>query len=327
MTHDMVTIGKTDVRTTPLGLGTNAVGGYNLFPDLRDEDGLALVQAGLNHGIQLLDTAFVYGMGHSEELVGQAIHDFDRHSFTLATKGAQDFSSGEQVINNDPQFLTQQVETSLKRLNTDYLDIYYIHFPDKQTPKAEAVGALQRLREQGKIRAIGVSNFSLDQIKDANADGYLDVVEDEYSLLHRDHETDLMPYLKDHQISFVPYFPLASGLLTGKYDRTVSFPANDIRSQISDFQDPRYSQALDAVDQVRPIANAHHATVAQVILAWYMQNPLVSVVIPGAKHADQVSANAQALDVTLSPAEYHTIDTAFAAFQHTTNGKSLADPD
>ncbi|KRL12676.1 Aryl-alcohol dehydrogenase related enzyme [Levilactobacillus zymae DSM 19395] len=323
----MVTIGKTDVRTTPLGLGTNAVGGYNLFPDLRDEDGLALVQAGLNHGIQLLDTAFVYGMGHSEELVGQAIHDFDRHSFTLATKGAQDFSSGEQVINNDPQFLTQQVETSLKRLNTDYLDIYYIHFPDKQTPKAEAVGALQRLREQGKIRAIGVSNFSLDQIKDANADGYLDVVEDEYSLLHRDHETDLMPYLRDHQISFVPYFPLASGLLTGKYDRTVSFPANDIRSQISDFQDPRYSQALDAVDQVRPIATAHHATVTQVILAWYMQNPLVSVVIPGAKHADQVSANAQALDVTLSPDEYHTIDTAFAAFQHTTNGKSLADPD
>ncbi|GEO70316.1 aldo/keto reductase [Levilactobacillus acidifarinae] len=327
MTHDKVTIGKTDVRTTPLGLGTNAVGGYNLFPDLRDEDGLALVKAGLNQGIQLLDTAFVYGMGHSEELVGQAMHDFDRHSFALATKGAQDFSSGEQIINNDPQFLTQQVETSLKRLNTDYLDIYYIHFPDKQTPKAEAVGALQRLREQGKIRAIGVSNFSLAQVKEANADGYVDVVEDEYSLLHRDHEADLMPYLKDHQISFVPYFPLASGLLTGKYDRTVSFPANDIRSQISDFQDPRYSQALDAIDQVRPIATAHHATVAQVVLAWYMQNPLVSVVIPGAKHPQQVEANAQALDVTLTDADYRLIDTAFAAFKHTANGKSLADPD
>ncbi|MDT6979315.1 aldo/keto reductase [Levilactobacillus zymae] len=327
MTHDNVTIGKTDVQTTPLGLGTNAVGGYNLFPDLRDEDGLALVQAGLNHGIRLLDTAFVYGMGHSEELVGQAIHDFDRHSFALATKGAQDFSSGEQVINNDPQFLTQQVETSLKRLNTDYLDIYYIHFPDNRTPKAGAVGALQRLREQGKIRAIGVSNFSLEQVKEANADGYVDVVEDEYSLLHRDHEADLLPYLKDHQISFVPYFPLASGLLTGKYDRTVSFPANDIRSQISDFQEPRYSQALAAVDQLRPIATAHHATVAQIVLAWYLQNPLVSVVIPGAKRASQVVANAQALDVTLTSAEYQTIDTAFAAFQHTTSGKSLADPD
>ncbi|UIF28761.1 aldo/keto reductase [Levilactobacillus brevis] len=327
MTHTNVKIGKTDVVATPLGLGTNAVGGYNLFPNLKDEDGINLVKAGLNHGIQLLDTAFVYGLGHSEELVGQAMHDFDRHSFALATKGAQDFSTGEQVINNDPAFLTQQVEASLKRLNTDYLDIYYIHFPDKQTPKAEAVGALQRLREQGKIRAIGVSNFSLDQVKEANADGYVDVVEDEFSLLHRDHEADLMPYLRDHQISFVPYFPLASGLLTGKYDQDVTFPADDIRSQISDFQEPRYGQALKALAQVKPIAAAHHATVAQTVLAWYMQNPLVSVVIPGAKRASQVEANAQSLDVTLSSADYHTIDDAFAGFKTTANGKSLADPD
>lgn len=327
MTHNMVTIGKTDVQTTPLGLGTNAVGGYNLFPGLKDEDGISLVQAGLNQGIKLLDTAFVYGLGHSEELVGQAMHAFDRHSFTLATKGAQDFSSGEQIINNDPQFLTKQVEASLKRLNTDYLDIYYIHFPDKQTPKAEAVGALQRLREQGKIRAIGVSNFSLEQVKEANADGYLDVVEDEFSLLHRDHETDLLPYLKDHQISFVPYFPLASGLLTGKYTHDVSFPADDIRSQISDFQAPRYSQALAAIEKIRPIAEAHQATVAQTVLAWYMQNPLIGVVIPGAKKATQVEANAGALDVTLNPTEYQTIDEAFAGFRTVTSGKSLADPD
>lgn len=327
MTHNMVTIGKTDVQTTPLGLGTNAVGGYNLFPGLKDEDGINLVQAGLNQGIKLLDTAFVYGLGHSEELVGQAMHAFDRHSFTLATKGAQDFSSGEQIINNDPQFLTEQVEASLKRLNTDYLDIYYIHFPDKQTPKAEAVGALQRLREQGKIRAIGVSNFSLEQVKEANADGYLDVVEDEFSLLHRDHETDLLPYLKDHQISFVPYFPLASGLLTGKYTHDVSFPADDIRSQISDFQDPRYSQALAAIEKIRPIAKAHQATVAQTVLAWYMQNPLIGVVIPGAKKATQVEANAGALDVTLNTTEYQTIDEAFAGFRTVTSGKSLADPD
>ncbi|WP_304056770.1 aldo/keto reductase [Levilactobacillus namurensis] len=327
MSHEFVTIGKSDVQATALGLGTNAVGGYNLFPNLKDDDGLKLVQTGLNHGITLLDTAYVYGLGHSEELVGQAMHEFDRHSFALATKGAQDFSSGEQVINNTPEFLTAQVEASLKRLNTDYLDIYYIHFPDKDTPKAEAVGALQRLREQGKIRAIGVSNFSLDQIKEANTDGYVDVVEDEFSLLHQDHAVDMMPYLKDHHISFVPYFPLASGLLTGKYDQSVSFPADDIRSQISDFQEPRYSQALTAIDQVRPIAQAHHATVAQTVLAWYMQNPLISVVIPGAKRASQVEANAQALDVTLTSAEYQTIDQAFTKFKAVTSGKSLADPD
>lgn len=116
MAHNEVKIGKSDVQATALGLGTNAVGGYNLFPNLKDEDGLELVKTGLNNGIKLLDTAFVYGLGHSEELVGQAMKEFDRHSFALATKGAQDFSTGEQVIDNSPAFLTAQVEASLKHL-------------------------------------------------------------------------------------------------------------------------------------------------------------------------------------------------------------------
>lgn len=314
MAHDTVTIGKTDVQTTPLGLGTNAVGGNNLFPDLKDADGLELVTTALNHGIHLLDTAFAYGWGHSEELVGQAMHNFNRHSFTLATKGAQDLSSGNAVINNRPDFLTQQVEDSLRRLKTDYLDIYYIHFPDQDTPKYEAVGALQRLREQGKIRAIGVSNFSLAQVKEANADGYVDVVEDEYSLLHQQLAADLLPYLRDHQISFVPYFPLASGLLTGKYAQAVTFPSDDIRHTNPDFQAPRYAKILKAVDLIRPIATAHNATVAQTVLAWYLQNPLISVVIPGAKHASQVETNAHAMTMTLSSADYQQIQAAFAAF-------------
>lgn len=327
MAHNEVKIGKSDVQATALGLGTNAVGGYNLFPNLKDEDGLELVKTGLNNGIKLLDTAFVYGLGHSEELVGQAMKDFDRHSFALATKGAQDFSTGEQVIDNSPAFLTAQVEASLKRLDTDYIDVYYIHFPDYDTPKAEAVGALERLKEQGKIRAIGLSNFSLAQIKEANADGYVDVVEDEFSLLHQDHAVDMMPYLKENGISFVPYFPLASGLLTGKYDHDVKFPKDDIRSQISDFQEPRYSNALAAIEKVRPIAGEHNASVAQTVLAWYMKNPLISVVIPGAKKASQVEANAKAMDVELSDAEYKAIDDAFVKFQTATSGKSLADPD
>lgn len=322
-----VKIGKSEVTSSPLGLGTNAVGGYNLFPNLNDDDGLNIVKTAIEHGITLLDTAYVYGLGHSEELVGQAIKDFDRHQLVIATKGAHDFSSGEQVIRNDPKFITQQVENSLKRLGTDYLDIYYLHFPDHDTPKAEAVGALQRLREQGKIRAIGISNFSLAQIKEANADGYVDVVEDEFSLLHQDHGADMLPYLKQNNISFVPYFPLASGLLTGKYKRDISFPDDDIRSQIADFQEPRYGQILTAIDAVRPIADAHEATVAQTILAWYIQNPLISVVIPGAKKPEQVEANAKALNVTLSQSEYDTIETAFDGFKHVTSGKSLADPD
>lgn len=323
-----VTIGKTDVTTTPLGLGTNAVGGYNLFPNLKDEDGIKLVQAGIDHGIRLLDTAYVYGLGHSEELVGQAIKNYDRHELTIATKGAHDFSTGEEVINNDPKFISQQVDQSLQRLGTDYIDIYYLHFPDHDTPKAEAVGALQRLREQGKIRAIGISNFSLDQIKEANADGYVDVVEDEFSLLHQDHLADgMLEYLHENQISFVPYFPLASGLFTGKYDHLTEFPADDIRSQIADFKEPRFTKALAAVDQIRSIADKHGTTVAQTVLAWYIQNPFISVVIPGAKRPDQVAANAKALDLELSLEEYQTIEQAFTWFKQTQSGKSLADPD
>lgn len=323
-----VKIGHSDVLATSLGLGSNAVGGYNLFPNLKDDDGRALVRAALDNGINLLDTAYVYGLGHSEELVGEVMKEYDRDKIILATKGAQDFSSGEQVIDNRPEFLTDQVNKSLKRLGTDYIDIFYIHFPDHDTPKAEAVGALQKLKEAGKIRAIGISNFSLDQIKEANADGYVDVVEDEFSLLHQDHLTEgMLDYLHDHQISFVPYFPLASGLLTGKYDHKIDFPADDIRSQIADFTEPRFSKVLKAVDVVRPIAKTHQATVAQVVLAWYMQNPLISVVIPGAKRAEQVKANAHALDITLTDAEYRTIEQAFDGFKHTTSGKSLADPE
>lgn len=323
-----VKIGHSDVIANPLGLGTNAVGGYNLFPNLNDEDGRQLVDAALSNGINLLDTAYVYGLGHSEELVGDVVAKHDRDKIVIATKGAQDFSTGEQVINNDPKFLTDQVNKSLQRLGVDYIDIYYIHFPDHDTPKAEAVGALQKLREEGKIRAIGLSNFSLDQIKEANADGYVDVVEDEFNLLHQDHLNEgMLDYLHDHQISFVPYFPLASGLLTGKYERDVKFPADDIRSQIADFKEPRYSTILESVDKVRPVADAHQATVAQTILAWYLQNPLISVVIPGAKKASQVVANAKAMDLTLTTEEYSIIENAFEPFKNTKSGKSLKDPD
>ena len=323
-----VQFGKSAVVANPLGLGTNAVGGYNLFPGLDDGAGRKLVDAAIANGINLLDTAYVYGLGHSEQLVGQVVKEHRREELVIATKGAHDFSTGREVIRNDPDFITQQVDQSLKRLGVDYIDIYYLHFPDHDTPKDEAVGALQRLREAGKIRAIGISNFNLDQIKEANADGYVDVVEDEFSLLHQDHLTEgMLDYLRDYQISFVPYFPLASGLLTGKYVQDVSFPADDIRSQIADFKQPRYGKILAAVDHVRPIADRHGATVAQTILAWYLQNPLVTAVIPGAKRADQVISNAQAMNIQLTAEEYQTIETAFADFKASKSGKSLKDPD
>ena len=306
-----IKIGQSDVQATPLGLGTNAVGGTNLFPNLNDDTGKAVVRAGLDHGINLLDTAFAYGLGHSEELIGQAIKGYNRHNIVIASKGAQDLSSGEEKINNAPQFLRQAVDDSLRRLQTDYLDIFYIHFPDDKTPKDEAVSALTDLKKAGKIRAVGISNFSLAQIKEANRDGGVDVVENQYNLLHREPEKDLLPVLQQAHISFVPYFPLASGLLTGKYDQQVTFPADDIRHSDPNFQGARFTSILQKVAQIRKIATAHHVTVAQVVLAWYIQNPLVSVVIPGAKRPEQVAANAKALELPLSAAEYQQIDGLF----------------
>ena len=307
----MVKIGKSNVESTPLGLGTNAVGGNNLFPNLKDETGIQIVKAGLDSGITLLDTAFAYGMGHSEELIGQAIKGYDRSKFVIATKAAQDTSDGDVKINNNPQFLKQSVDDALKRLQTDYIDIFYIHFPDDQTPKDEAVAALNEMKQEGKIKAIGVSNFSLDQIKEANKDGLVDVVEDQYSLLHRDAETEMFDYLRENNISFVPFFPLASGLLTGKYSEVVDFPENDIRHGNPDFTGERFEKIVEKVNNLKPLADKHGITTAQLVLAWYIKNPDVTVVIPGAKRPEQVQSNAKALNVSLSDEEYAQIDNDF----------------
>lgn len=301
--NNSVKIGKSEVVSGPLGLGTNKVGGHNLFDGLKDSDGEAVVKAALNDGITLLDTAFMYGLGKSEDIIGNVIQDFDRSKFVIASKAAQD-PNNDLKPNNDPKFLTKSIDESLERLQTDYIDIFYIHFPDDKTPKAEAVDALAQAKKAGKIRAIGISNFNLNQIKEANQDNQVDVVENNYSLVHRDAETEIFPYLKAHQISFVPYFPLASGLLTGKYSR------NDA-DKFSRFSTSKFNQIMDSLDQVKTIAESHQATIAQTILACYIANPDISVVIPGARLPEQVDSNAKALDVQLSPAEFDEINRLF----------------
>jgi aryl-alcohol dehydrogenase-like predicted oxidoreductase len=299
----LVPIGHSSVTTAKLGLGTNKVGGHNLFPDLKDADGTAVIKTALDHGLTTLDTAYMYGLGRSEELIGDVIQHYDREKLVIATKAAHR-PDDPKKIDNSPAFLKAAVEAALKRLKTDYIDIFYIHFPDQTTDKAEAVAALDQMRQQGKLKAIGVSNFSLAEIKAANQADLVDVVEDHYSLVHRDAETTLFPYLRPHQISFVPYFPLESGLLTGKYG-----PADGQR--FKQFSSARYAAILQAIEQARRIAQDHQATVAQVVLAWYMMNPDLALIIPGARQADQVLQNIKAFDVDLTLDEYHEIDQAF----------------
>ncbi|HDG5764380.1 TPA: aldo/keto reductase [Staphylococcus aureus] len=304
-----VNLGKSDVEVFPIALGTNAVGGHNLYPNLDEEQGKDVVRQAINHGINLLDTAYIYGPERSEELVGEVVKEYPREQIKIATKGSHEFDENQEVHqNNQPEYLKQQVENSLKRLQTDYIDLYYIHFPDDNTPKDQAVAALQELKEQGKIKAIGVSNFTLDQLKEANKDGYVDVVQLEYNLLHRENEA-VLQYCVDHQITFIPYFPLASCILAGKYDENTKF--SDHRTTRRDFKPGVFEENVRRVKALESIAAAHQTSIANIVLAFYLTRPAIDVIIPGAKRAEQVIENIKAADIVLSDDEIQYIDELF----------------
>lgn len=305
-----VEIGKTGLFVNPVGLGTNAVGGHNLFPNLNDETGKEIVRTAINNGIDFLDTAFIYGKGRSEELIGEVLKEGkNRHDIILASKGAHKLEDGQVLIDNSPQFLRETVENSLRSLQTDYIDLFYIHYPDENTPKAEAIGTLHRLKEEGKIRAIGVSNFNLEQLKEGNQDGYIDVLQSGYNLLKRDAENEFLPYTIEHNISFIPYFPLASGLLTGKFDKNSTF--EDGRSKNPLFQGEAFVHNLDKVEQLRHIAHDKNVGVSNIVLAWYLSQAGIDVIIPGAKKPEQVLDNLQTLEVQLSNDEIAEINRIF----------------
>ncbi|HGO3541074.1 TPA: aldo/keto reductase [Staphylococcus aureus] len=304
-----VNLGKSDVEVFPIALGTNAVGGHNLYPNLDEEQGKDVVRQAINHGINLLDTAYIYGPERSEELVGEVVKEYPREQIKIATKGSHEFDENQEVHqNNQPEYLKQQVENSLKRLQTDYIDLYYIHFPDDNTPKDQAVAALQELKEQGKIKAIGVSNFTLDQLKEANKDGYVDVVQLEYNLLHRENEA-VLQYCVDHQITFIPYFPLASGILAGKYDENTKF--SDHRTTRRDFIPGVFEENVRRVKALESLAAAHQTSIANIVLAFYLTRPAIDVIIPGAKRAEQVIENIKAADIVLSDDKIQYIDELF----------------
>jgi myo-inositol catabolism protein IolS len=303
-------LGTTELIVNPIGLGANAVGGHNIYPNLSDETGKDVVRTALENGINFLDTAYIYGPEHSERLIGEVIKEKgNRADVVIATKGSHKPADGKMVHDNSPAYLTQSVENSLKRLQTDYIDLFYIHFPDRDTPKAEAVGALRKLKDAGKIRAIGVSNFTIEQLKEANVHEDVDVLQSEYNLFKRGVEQEILPYCAANDISFVPYFPLASGLLGGKYTRDTKF--DDGRAKNPMFQGEEFARNLAKVDQLREISAAHQAEVAHVVLAWYLTVEAIDALIPGAKKPEQVLNNLKTLDVRLTPEEIRKIDQIF----------------
>lgn len=305
-------LGRTNLQINPIGLGANAIGGHNIYENIDESISKKILQTGISHGLNFIDTAYFYGLGRSEELIGEVLkEEGNRGELVIASKASYTFVEGKTVHNNRPDFLTKSVDESLKRLQTDYIDLFYIHFPDETTPKYEAVGALQRLKEAGKIRAIGVSNFSLEQLKEANQDGYVEVLQGHYNLFNRSAEKDIFPYTQANKIAFIPYFPLAKGLLTGKYSKDTELTEYQKKHPL--FKEESYFTNIEKVEQLREIAVEKNAAVGHVVLAWYLAQEPIDAIIPGAKTTAQIINNLEAGNVKLSVDEIAKIDQIFQA--------------
>ena len=295
-------LGLSDVKITPILMGTWQAG-KRMWVGIEDQESINAIRAAFEAGITTVDTAEVYGEGHSEQIVAKALSDV-RDQVTYASKVFANHLKYDQVI--------EACDRSLKNLNTDHLDLYQIHWPSgafnsDSVPIEETMNALNHLKEQGKIRAIGVSNFSRAQLEEAAQYGRIDSLQPPYSLFWRQVESDAMPYCVEHNISILAYSSLAQGLLTGKFDPDHQFESGDHRAKNKLFQGENYQRAQLALDQLRPIAERHDCTLAQLALAWLIAQPQANA-IAGARNSEQASANAKAADVNLSKDELIEID-------------------
>ncbi|MBD2446162.1 aldo/keto reductase [Nostoc sp. FACHB-152] len=295
-------LGKSEVEITPIIVGTWQAG-KKMWVGIEDADSIKAIRTAFEAGITTVDTAEVYGEGHSERIVAEALADV-RDQVQYATKVFANHLKYDQVI--------EACDRSLKNLKTDYIDLYQIHWPSgtynsEVVPIEETISALNHLKQQGKIRAIGVSNFSGAQLAEASKYGRIDSLQPPYSLFWRQVEQDARPYCIENQISILAYSPLAQGLLTGKFKRGQTFPREDNRSANKLFQGENFERAQQALDKLRPIAERHNCTLAQLALAWLIAQPQANA-IAGARYAEQAKDNAEAANVKLSADEIAEID-------------------
>lgn len=295
-------LGQTDIQITPIIIGTWQAG-KRWWVGIEDQDSVQALRAAYEAGITTIDTAEVYGDGHSERIVAQALGDVRQHC-VYATKVFANHLRYEAVI--------QACERSLKNLATDYIDLYQIHWPagafnTEIVPISETMAALLELQKQGKIRAIGVSNFSREQLEAALACGRIESIQPPYSLFWRWVEADIQPYCIEHNLTILAYSALAQGLLTGRFGPSHEFPEGDNRRANILFQGETYTQALEALEQLKPIAAQHQATLGNLALAWLIAQPQTTAIV-GARYSQQAQENAQASDIQLSPEELATID-------------------
>ncbi len=295
-------------KVSRIGLGTWAIGG-SMWGGTDEREALETIRAALEHGITLIDTAPAYGLGSAEELVGQALAQYGkREQVIIATKVGLEWRGAQLFRNSTKARITNEIDDSLRRLQTDYIDIYQVHWPDPLVPIEETAAAMQQLYKQGKIRAIGVSNYSLEQMNLFRQAAPLHAAQPPYNLFERDVERDVLPYCRTHGINTLTYGSLCRGLLSGSMTPGTEFQGDDVRKIDPKFQPPRYAQYLKAVERLDRFAQENYGKrVLELALRWTLDQPFVTVALWGARHPKQLTPIADVGGWKLDPAALKAI--------------------
>ncbi|MGB7393212.1 MAG: aldo/keto reductase [Pricia sp.] len=316
-------LANTDLKISAITFGAWAAGGW-MWGGSDTKQAIKAMRDAYEHGVTSIDTAPIYGMGASEKIVGEAIKDFQRDKVQLLTKFGMrwDATKGTfyfQSKNNDgkevdiykyagKESVKKEVEDSLKRLGTDYIDLYQIHWPDVTTPIQETFEAVAELIKEGKVRQAGVCNYNVDQIKEAKK--YVTVASNQvpFSMVNRDIEDKVVPYCRENNISILAYSPMERGLLTGKMEPGQEFEEGDHRADNPYFTDESISKTNGFLDKIKPLAKEKDATLAQLVLKWTIERPGITIALAGARNSEQSVQNAAAADLELSSEEIDFIN-------------------
>jgi aryl-alcohol dehydrogenase-like predicted oxidoreductase len=306
-------LGNTDMQITPIGFGTWAIGGggyqFGWGPQ-DDEESIAAIHHALDLGINWIDTAAVYGLGHAEEIVGRALKNrMERpYVFTKCSRVWND--DGEISGNLKAESIRRECEASLRRLQTDVIDLYQMHWPNPDQDIEEGWEAMAKLQQEGKVRYIGVSNFDVSQMQRIMKIAPISSLQPPFSLIHREVEQEILPFCQEHHIGVIVYSPMMSGLLTGTMtrDRIKKLPEDDWRKRDPEFQEPRLSRNLALVEKLGEIAYMHGRTTGEVAIAWTLAHPGVTAAIVGARHPSQVDGIIGAAEFRLTNSELQEIE-------------------
>jgi len=306
------TLGTTGIEVSPIALGCWPIAGMS-YPDVHDQQSLATLEACFELGINFLDTAYCYGTdGESERLIARALRG-RRDRMVIATKGGIHWGpERKQQQDARPETLRRQCDESLRRLETDRVELYFLHAPDPEVPVEDSAGALRELMDAGKIRAAGVSNCSLAQTQQFASVCPLAAVQPPYNLLQREIEHGLLPWCREQQAAAVVYWPLMKGLLAGRFTREHRFPPGDGRAKYPMFQGAEWEKNLDLVETLKEIAAISGHTVAQLAINWVIEQEGVTAALVGAKRPDQIRENAAAADWSMTAEQRRALSDALS---------------